>query len=152
MTALTPTSFPPSGSGPLREARAASVNPLRRADEARSLFGEILDWMFAPLILVWPMSVSLTYLVAQSIASAPFDQALIERAHVLANCVHLEDARPVFTIPPGARDLLELAAADGMTYALRDSRGALLGGDAEPPRHGCAGNHRRAARPGCPPY
>jgi len=111
----------------------ASVNPLRRTDEARSLFGEILDWMFAPLILVWPMSVSLTYLVAQSVASAPFDQALTERAHVLASYVRLDAGRPVFWLPPGAHDLLGLAEADGGSYALRDARGQLLAGDAELP-------------------
>jgi two-component system sensor histidine kinase TctE len=111
--------------------KPASVNPLRRTDEARSLFGEILDWMFAPLILVWPMSVSLTYLVAQSVASAPFDRALTERAHVLASYVHLDAGRPVFQLPPGARDLLGLAEADGGTYALRDSHGLLLAGDGE---------------------
>ena len=33
--------------------------------EQRSLFGEILDWMLAPLLLLWPMSVALTWLVAQ---------------------------------------------------------------------------------------
>jgi two-component system sensor histidine kinase TctE len=114
-------------------ARPASVNPLRRPGKARSLFGEILDWMFAPLILVWPMSVSLTYLVAQSIAGAPFDQALTERAHALASYVHLEDGRPVLALPPGARDLLGLAKANGSSFALRDSRGTLLAGDAELP-------------------
>ncbi len=30
------------------------------APERRSLFGEILDWMLAPLLLLWPMSVVLT--------------------------------------------------------------------------------------------
>lgn len=117
-------------------ARPASVNPLRRTDEARSLFGEILDWMFAPLILVWPMSVSLTYLVAQSVASAPFDRALTERAHVLASYVRLEAGLPVFRLPPGAHDLLALGEADGGTYALRDSRGNLLAGDAGLPAPG----------------
>ena len=36
-----------------------------------SLFGEILDWMLAPLLLIWPISVALTWLVAQGIASWP---------------------------------------------------------------------------------
>ena len=31
-----------------------------RVREQRSLFGEILDWMLAPLLLLWPMSVVLT--------------------------------------------------------------------------------------------
>ncbi len=48
--------------------------------EARSLFGEILDWMLAPLLLLWPMSVMLTWLVAQDIANQPFDRALADVA------------------------------------------------------------------------
>ena len=39
--------------------------PEKRRKEQRSLFGEILDWMLAPLLLLWPMSVVLTWLVAQ---------------------------------------------------------------------------------------
>ena len=44
------------------------------AREQRSLFGEILDWMLAPLLLLWPLSVALTWLVAQNIANRPFDR------------------------------------------------------------------------------
>ena len=28
--------------------------------ERRSLFGEILDWMLTPLLLLWPISLALT--------------------------------------------------------------------------------------------
>ena len=45
-------------------------------DIQHSLFGEILDWMLAPLLLLWPMSIAITYLVAKSIANQPFDHAL----------------------------------------------------------------------------
>ena len=54
-----------------------------RPREQRSLFGEILDWMLAPLLLLWPMSVALTWLVAQSIANQPYDRALGEIARWL---------------------------------------------------------------------
>ena len=58
----------------VRDARYA--NPFAPPDETeaaaetrpRSLFGEILDWMLAPLLLLWPMSLAVTYLVAKSIA------------------------------------------------------------------------------------
>jgi two-component system sensor histidine kinase TctE len=49
-----------------------------------SLFGEILDWMLAPLLLLWPMSIAITYLVAKSIANQPFDHALEDSVTVLA--------------------------------------------------------------------
>jgi len=54
------------------------ANPLRRPDEQRSLFGEILDWMLAPLLVLWPMSVTLTFVVAQEIANPPYDRKLAE--------------------------------------------------------------------------
>ena len=42
--------------------------------EQRSLFGEILDWMLTPLLLLWPISLVLTWLVAQGIAGKdPYD-------------------------------------------------------------------------------
>src|SRR6201992_2966856 len=52
--------------------------------EQRSLFGEILDWMLAPLLLLWPMSVALTWLVAQGIANRPYDRELGQLAHGVA--------------------------------------------------------------------
>lgn len=36
------------------------------APPQRSLLGEILDWMLAPLFLLWPMSVAITYVVART--------------------------------------------------------------------------------------
>ena len=42
----------------------------RQPDEAerQSVFGEILDWMLMPLLLIWPLSVILIQGVANSIA------------------------------------------------------------------------------------
>ena len=54
--------------------------------EQHSLFGEILDWMLAPLLLLWPMSIFLTYLVAQNISDRPYDRELgvVARAEGMA--------------------------------------------------------------------
>ena len=56
---------------------------MRAETDQRSLFGEILDWMLAPLLLIWPMSVFLTWLVAQGIANKPYDRALGDTARAL---------------------------------------------------------------------
>ena len=50
-------------------------------------FGEILDWMLTPLLLLWPVSLALTWLVAQGLANKPFDRALEYNAHALAQLV-----------------------------------------------------------------
>ena len=62
-------------------APAAPVGLLARRREQRSLFGEILDWMLAPLLLLWPMSLALTWLAAQGIASLPYDRARTTMMH-----------------------------------------------------------------------
>lgn len=63
---------------------------LKKPHEQRSLFGELLDWMLAPLLLLWPMSAALTWGMAQTIASQPFDHDLAARARGLAREIALE--------------------------------------------------------------
>lgn len=52
-------------------------------DGQRSLFGEILDWMLAPLLFVWPLSIAITHYFASSVATYPYDQALRENVNAL---------------------------------------------------------------------
>ena len=89
-----------------RRRRCRRCEPFQR--EQRSLFGEILDWMLAPLLLLWPMSMALTWLVAQSIANQPFDRALgrqrARRWRSRSRC-RQRRGRRVFSLPAaGARD------------------------------------------------
>ncbi len=102
--------------------------------EQRSLFGEILDWMLAPLLLLWPMSVLLTWLVAQNIANKPFDRQLGEMARVLAQQIAVQPGpggRPVaqFRLPVGAADLLRTDETDDVYYQVLGLRGELVSGD-----------------------
>jgi two-component system sensor histidine kinase TctE len=106
----------------------------KRPREQRSLFGEILDWMLAPLLLLWPMSVVLTWLVAQGIANKPFDRELGEMVRVLSKQVTIavpESGRPVakFTLPAGASDILHTDEADDIYYQVLGLRGEYLSGD-----------------------
>ena len=72
--------------------------------EQRSLFGEILDWMLTPLLLLWPISLVLTWLVAQSIAGKPFDRALEYNVRALAQLITVQQQpRPVHPAAAGAR-------------------------------------------------
>ena len=110
-------------------------NPLPR--EQRSLFGEILDWMLAPLLLLWPMSVVLTWLVAQGIANKPFDRELGEMVRVLSKEVAVRAAdgrqRAEFKLPAGASEILHTDEADDIYYQVLGLRGELLSGEAALP-------------------
>lgn len=110
------------------EARAE-----RRSPE-RSLFGEILDWMLAPLLLIWPLSMTATYLVAQSIADAPFDRAMEASVRVLAQQVRADGDRVTFALPGSARDLLRADDTDHVYYQAWGPRGEFLGGDRNLPK------------------
>ncbi len=110
----------------------------------RSLLGEILDWMLAPLFLLWPMSVAITYIVAQGIANTPYDQGLQTALAVLGQEVRWSDERhSAPTIAPGPVALAALRHQDSggvfwkaqWVNATTDQAapGTLLGGDADLP-------------------
>ncbi len=94
---------------------AFSTEPEERIQ--RSLFGEILDWMLAPLLLLWPMSIAITYLVAKSIANQPFDRALEDRVTVLAQQVKEVNGKPLAArCPAAARDILRADDVDNVYF------------------------------------
>ena len=92
----------------------------------RSLFGEILDWMLVPLLLLWPMSIAITYLVAKSIANHPFDRALEDRVTVLAQQIKEQDGKLALALPATARDFVRADDVDLTYYQLLDQQGGLL--------------------------
>jgi two-component system sensor histidine kinase TctE len=101
--------------------------------EQRSLFGEILDWMLTPLLLLWPVSLALTWLVAQSIAGKPFDRALEYNVQALAQLVTLQGSRAAFNLPQPAREILRADDSDHVYYQVLGAKGELLSGERDFP-------------------
>ena len=101
--------------------------------EQRSLFGEILDWMLTPLLLLWPVSLVLTWLVAQGIAGKPFDRALEYNVSALAQLVTLQSGRMVFNLPQPARELLRADDTDTIYYQVLGLRGEFVSGERDLP-------------------
>ncbi|RCS57365.1 sensor histidine kinase [Parvibium lacunae] len=115
---------------PLRRRQRAESDSNPPPDEAsRSLFGEILDWMLAPLLLLWPMSIGVTYLVAQAIANGPFDRALDDSTTVLAQQLKVMQGQLVLSLPLPARDILRADDTDSIYFQVLGSRGELLAGE-----------------------
>ncbi len=96
---------------------------------ARSLFGEILDWMLAPLLLLWPLSIAITYLVAKAIANQPFDRALEDKLKVLTQHVKLVAGQPKLELSGAALDFLKADDQDKLYFQIRDSQGQIISGD-----------------------
>jgi len=101
--------------------------------EQRSLFGEILDWMLTPLLLLWPVSLALTWLVAQGIANKPFDRALEYNAQALAQLVSVNRGKTQFNLPQPASEILRADDSDTVYYQVIGPGGALLSGERELP-------------------
>jgi two-component system sensor histidine kinase TctE len=101
--------------------------------EQRSLFGEILDWMLTPLLLLWPVSLVLTWLVAQSIAGKPFDRALEYNVGALAQLITVSNERVQFNLPLPARELLRADDSDTVYYQVLGAKGEFLFGERDIP-------------------
>ena len=109
----------------------AVVNQTPR--EQRSLFGEILDWMLTPLLLLWPLSLVMTWLVAQNIAGKPFDRALEYNVRAMAQLITIQQGRAQFSLPRPARELLRADDSDTVYYQVLGPRGELLSGERDLP-------------------
>ena len=106
--------------------------------EQRSLFGEILDWMLAPLLLLWPMSLGLTWLVAQGIANKPYDRDLADVVMALARQASVQVADGAQAVER-RRELERTASAllrsddddgDNAYFQVLGTRGELVAGEA----------------------
>jgi two-component system sensor histidine kinase TctE len=106
-----------------------------RSAEPRSLFGEVLDWMLAPLLWLWPMSLAITWLVAQGIANLPYDRQLGERTEALAREAAAALGQPSsergvrIDIERAARVLLAVDEEDEFFFQVLGRQGELLAGE-----------------------
>jgi two-component system sensor histidine kinase TctE len=105
----------------------------REPQNQRSLFGEILDWMLVPLLLLWPISIGVTYLIAKSIANEPFDRALEDRVTVVAQQVKEVDGEVSVELPYAARDILRADDVDNVYFQIRGAQHQMVSGDVDIP-------------------
>lgn len=102
-------------------------------DSQRSLFGEILDWMLAPLLFVWPISIAVTHYFANSVAAYPYDQALRENVNAIARQIKFVDNKPVVNLSGSARALLRADEIDSVYFHVVGKEGRFFAGDKELP-------------------
>jgi two-component system, OmpR family, sensor histidine kinase TctE len=119
-----------------RIPKGLSPSAQRTSDPSHehSLFGEILDWMFAPLLLIWPLSIGVTFLIARSLADAPFDRVLEDRTTALAQQVSYENRKINLSLPKSAREILRADDEDDVYFQIIGMRGEILAGEASLPR------------------
>jgi two-component system, OmpR family, sensor histidine kinase TctE len=111
--------------------------------EQRSLFGDILDWMLTPLLLLWPISLVLTWWVAEGVANKPFDRALEFNVQVMSQFIQVQRVGPASVGPQGlktavnfpapARELLRAGDADFVYFQVLGARGEFVVGERDLP-------------------
>ena len=97
-----------------------------------SLFGEIVDWMLAPLLIIWPISIAADYFLAYSVAGTAFDQQLKDRVVAVSRQLSFEDERLMVNLPPEAIAILGADELDEVLFQVRGLDDELLAGDAAP--------------------
>lgn len=113
--------------------------PRRRKDkdgsssQQNSLFGEILDWMLAPLLFLWPISIIVTHNVADNIANEPYDRSMAESVRTLARMVVLDEPQIRVDLPAPPRILFRADPDDTVYYQVVGPDGEVISGDADIP-------------------
>lgn len=90
--------------------------------------------MLTPLLLLFPISLILTWLVAQGIAGKPFDRALEYNARAVAQHLNVgRNQRVSFSLPSSARELLRAEEDDTVFFQVLGPSGEWLGGEKQFP-------------------
>src|SRR5476649_762785 len=93
--------------------------------------------MLAPLLLLWPMSIAITYLVAKGIANQPFDHALEDSVTMLTQQVKQPGGQYAAQQPERtgrtARDFLRGDDIDSVYYLIVSQDGGYVAGDRDLP-------------------
>ncbi len=97
--------------------------------ERRSLFAEILDWMLAPLLIVWPLTIILTYGVAEGLSQQPFDRVLDDQVQALSRQVQWDGDVSFINLPPAARNILRADDTDQIFFQVRNQKNRIIAGD-----------------------
>ncbi len=103
-----------------------------RHRKQRSLFGHILYWMLGPLLLLWPVSIAITYFGAQNSADLPYDRALATTVLLLSQQIRNTDGSPALNISAATETILRGDETDSMFYLVQIGD-KPLGGDRDLP-------------------
>ncbi|AWB35602.1 sensor histidine kinase [Orrella marina] len=89
--------------------------------------------MLAPLFLLWPMSVAITYLVAQDIANAPFDRSLNNALELLEHQIEWAEPLPALTLSSPTRIAMRTRENEGIFWKAQVVGGPIISGESALP-------------------
>ncbi len=115
-----------------KASNSGGGSPLSPETE-RSLFGEILDWMLAPLLFVWPLSIAFTHYFANNVANYPYDQSLREHVATISRQIQFVNREPQVSLHASTRAMLRADELDSVYFHVLTQDQALVVGDHDLP-------------------
>lgn len=104
-----------------------------------SLFGEILDWLLAPLMILWPVSMAVEYSLAYGVANTAYDRELKDSVVIIARQLMYEQGEVALRNRDIVANMLIEDEITDTVFQLRgvanevvDGEGALPGVDFQP--------------------
>lgn len=98
-----------------------------------SLFGEILDWMLAPLMILWPISMALEYSLAYSVANSAYDRELRNGLAVIARQLDYREGKVTLPVAGAARQILVSDELAEVSFQIRGLENEVIDGDRDLP-------------------
>jgi two-component system sensor histidine kinase TctE len=99
----------------------------------KSVFGEIVDWTLAPLLILWPISMALQYFLAFNIANNAYDRELRDSVVAVAKQLSFNDSQIVIDERAANAAILRADEDDLTFFQVRDPRNAVIGGESAIP-------------------
>ena len=93
----------------------------------------MLDWMLVPFLLVWPLSVGLTYVIGISLANDAFDRSLASKTRALAEQTVWVSEKNAFMLMADLQTLLDDDDAVAHFYRIDNAKGVFQLGEPELP-------------------
>lgn len=107
--------------------------PTRRPAGNSSILRDLLDWMLVPLVIAWPVSVIVSYLIAIGVAERQFDRSLVAKVRSLAENVTQDAVTGEIRLGVDLRMLMIDDDAENHELRIDDAIAKRYGGDAIPP-------------------
>lgn len=100
-------------------------------DSVLSLRSHLMERLLTSLFLLWLTSSGVGYFATLNYANYPYDQVLLERAHMVAEQIRLGSGQERFDFKPNLPDGSDPGIADQVVYTVSDSGGKKIAGNAD---------------------
>ena len=100
-----------------------------RQHSQKSVFGEIVDWTLAPLLILWPISMAIQYFLAYHIADGAYDRELRDTVVAVSRQLSYRAGQLVLNDDAAAAAVMRADDDDVTQFQVRDRSNTVVGGE-----------------------